>query len=120
MRKFRTASVAATTALALTFAGTSVAHADRDRGKGHDDEVTISTSSELGKEWGAWGEDEDGRPVVDDEHKVTGTDLLGSSVSDDNPEWADNWRDMTYLGIAGSTIGGIFAGLNWLNFVTKR
>jgi hypothetical protein len=119
MRKFRTASVAATTALALTFAGTSVAHADRDKGKDYDDEVTISTSSELGKEWGAWTDGEDG-PVVTDENKVTGTDLLGSTVSDDNPEWADNWRDMTYLGIAGSTIGGIVAGLNWLNFVTTR
>ncbi|MCS5480712.1 hypothetical protein NYP18_13765 [Corynebacterium sp. YIM 101645] len=118
MRNFRTASVAATTALALTFAGTSVAYADsEDRKDGRGS--TIPTSSQIGKEWGAWTDSEDG-PVVEDENKVTGTDLLGSSVSDDNPEWADNWRDMTYLGIAGSTIGSIFAGLNWLNFVTTR
>ncbi|MDO5670967.1 MAG: hypothetical protein Q4G50_13335, partial [Corynebacterium sp.] len=96
MRKFRNATIAAATAVALTLSGTAVASAE-------DNNFSLSSnSSQLGKKQGAWAEGEDGKPVVDIEHQVTGQDLLGKETYGDNPEWAENWKTITTIGAIGA------------------
>lgn len=87
MRNFRTAALAASTAVAVSFAGTAVASA--------------SLSSEVGDK-------------VEADDRVTGVDLLGSETNDkNNPEWSMIWRDVTYAGIAVSVIGAIIGAYNF-------
>lgn len=111
MIKFRNAAVAAATAVALSLTGTAVAHADTDV----EIEGSSTTSSGLGKRTGAWTDGEDGA-VIEADHQVIGTDLLGGAVSDENPEWAEHWMNLTRIGIVGSIVGAVIAGINWLKF----
>ncbi|WIM69989.1 hypothetical protein [Corynebacterium suedekumii] len=122
MRKFRTTAVAAATAFSLTIAGTGVAAAQDDAAEDTQSFNISSNSSQLGEKKDAWEDGEDG-PYIDGPNQVTGTDLLGSSTADKAtdekpgvPEWADDWRNIAYVGVAGSIIGAIVAGINWLKF----
>jgi len=116
MRKFRNATIAAATAVALTLSGTAVATAeDNDPQVGHTS-VSMYGSSQTGKEQDAWKEGEDGKPVVGTEQQVVGTDLLGSTTHDDNPKWAESWKTVTTVGIVGAITGAIIGAVNWLKY----
>jgi len=118
MRKFRTAAVAAATAFSLTIAGTGVAAAEDDAAETNTSSTSsIGTSSQIGADKGASTPNEEtGDPEIRGEHQVIGTDLLGSSEAEGNPQWSEDWKKIAYVGVAGSIIGAIVAGINWLKF----
>lgn len=128
MRNFRTAAVAAATAVTVAFGGTAIASA-ADAGdtpaKNNDtitenqdvnDDATPSEISEaasskdekyptLSSKLGA---------VTDNTVKAKGTDLLGKEVNDKtNPQWAKIWRDGTYALIGTSIAGALIAAYNF-------
>lgn len=114
MRNFRTAAVAAATAVTVAFGGTAVASAETPS---TNENTTSSSSSssltQLGKDWGAWTEGEDGKPVVTPNNQVTGEDMFGTETSEDIPEWASNWKKgATALGIT-SIVGAIIGAYNY-------
>ena len=114
MRNFRTAAVAAATAVTVAFGGTAVASAESSS---TNENTTSSSSSssftQLGKKKGAWSEGEDGKPVVKPEDQVTGEDMFGTETSDNIPEWASDWKKgATALGIT-SVVGAIIGAYNY-------
>ena len=114
MRNFRTAAVAAATAVTVAFGGTAVASAESSS---TNENTTSSSSSssftQLGKKKGAWSEGEDGKPVVKPENQVTGEDMWGNEISENIPEWASDWKKgATALGIT-SVIGAIIGAYNY-------
>ena len=114
MRNFRTAAVAAATAVTVAFGGTAVASAESSS---TNENTTSSSSSssftQLGKKKGAWSEGEDGKPVVKPENQVTGEDMWGTEISENIPEWASDWKKgATALGIT-SVIGAIIGAYNY-------
>lgn len=116
MRKFRNATIAAATAVALTLSGTAVATAEDNDPQVGRTSVSMYGSSQTGKEQDAWKEGEDGKPVVGTEQQVTGTDLLGSITADDNAKWAESWKTVTTVGIVGAITGAIIGAVNWLKY----
>ena len=114
MRNFRTAAVAAATAVTVAFGGTAVASAESSTT--NEDTTSSSSSSsltQLGKKKGAWSEGEDGKPVVKPENQVTGEDMFGKETTDNIPEWASDWKKgATALGIT-SIIGAIIGAYNY-------
>ena len=116
MRKFRNATIAAATAVALTLSGTAVATAEDNDPQVGRTSVSMYGSSQTGKEQDAWKEGEDGKPVVGTEQQVVGTDLLGSITADDNPKWAESWKTVTTVGIVGAITGAIIGAVNWLKY----
>lgn len=140
MRNFRTAAVAAATAVTVAFGGAAVASADtpstnegtsssssaknEDANKGtsssaKDEDAnkgassSSSSLSQLGKKWGAWTEGEDGKPVVKPEHQVTGQDLFGKEKAKDNAKWAEIWRDGTFAALGTAVAGALIAAYNF-------
>ena len=115
MRNFRTAAVAAATAVTVAFGGTAVASA-ADSSSTNENTTSSSSSSsftQLGKKKGAWSEGEDGKPVVKPENQVTGEDMWGTEISENIPEWASDWKKgATALGIT-SVIGAIIGAYNY-------
>ena len=114
MRNFRTAAVAAATAVTVAFGGTAVASAESSS---TNENTTSSSSSssftQLGKKKGAWSEGQDGKPVVKPENQVTGEDMWGTEISENIPEWASDWKKgATALGIT-SVIGAIIGAYNY-------
>ena len=114
MRNFRTAAVAAATAVTVAFGGTAVASAESSS---TNENTTSSSSSssftQLGKKKGAWSEGEDGKPVVKPENQVTGEDMWGTEISENIPEWASDWKKgANALGIT-SVIGAIIGAYNY-------
>lgn len=116
MRKFRNATIAAATAVALTLSGTAVATAEDNDPQVGRTSVSMYGSSQTGKEQDAWKEGEDGKPVVGTEQQVVGTDLLGSITAEDNPKWAESWKTVTTVGIVGAITGAIIGAVNWLKY----
>ena len=114
MRNFRTAAVAAATAVTVAFGGTAVASAESSTANENTGSSFSSSSlTQLGKDWGAWSEGEDGKPVVKPENQVTGEDMFGKETSDSIPEWASNWKKgATALGIT-SIVGAIIGAYNY-------
>ena len=112
MRNFRTAAVAAATAVTVAFGGTAVASAETPS-TNENTTSSSSSSTQLGKDWGAWTEGEDGKPVVTPDNQVTGEDMFGTETSEDIPEWASNWKKgATALGIT-SIVGAIIGAYNY-------
>ena len=114
MRNFRTAAVAAATAVTVAFGGTAVASAETPS---TNENTTSSSSSssftQMGKKKGAWSEGEDGKPVVKPENQVTGEDMWGTEISENIPEWASDWKKgATALGIT-SIVGAIIGAYNY-------
>ena len=112
MRKFRNVALAATTAVALTLGSTAVASAAETPSafeqlssavKNVDTSKDETIPSQIGNE-------------LDKETPVNGRDLLGTETDENAPAWAQIWRDVTYVGVAGTVIGAIIAGINWLKF----
>ena len=126
MRTFRTAAVAAATAVTVAFGGTVVASAETantNEGTSASTENTKEASSssedssssltQLGKKWGAWEADKDGKPVVNPDNKVTGEDMWGEETDPNMPEWASKWKTgVITLGVS-SVIGAIIGAYNY-------
>lgn len=115
MRNFRTAAVAAATAVTVAFGGTAVASAESSATNENTTSSSSSSSSltQLGKDWGAWSEGDDGKPVVEADDQVTGEDMWGTETSDNIPTWASNWKKgATALGIT-SVIGAVIGAYNY-------
>ncbi|OFS19832.1 hypothetical protein [Corynebacterium sp. HMSC04H06] len=115
MRNFRTAAVAAATALTVAVSGTAVASAENANSSSSS---IGSSSSQWGKDLGAWTEGEDGKPVIEDDNQVSGVDLFGSEKADDEdlPDWAVLFRDTTIAGGVLSLVGGLIAAYNYAVF----
>lgn len=105
MRNFRTAAVAAATAATVAFAGTTTAFAQ---------EENTEQKSSFGSSISDWGKDLDSVDEDGNANPVTGVDLFGSSVDDENnPEWAKVWRDGTYAIAGTAVIGAIIGAYNY-------
>ena len=109
MRNFRTAAVALATATTVAFGGVSAATATETENtgalsaaaKGASSEGEGSLSSKAGNATSA-------------DTPANGRDLLGSSVNDDkNPQWAQAWRDATYVGVASAAVSVAVATYNF-------
>ena len=114
MRNFRTAAVAAATAVTVAFGGVAVASAESSTAnESTGSSLSSSSFTQKGKEWGAWTPGEDGKPVVTADNQVTGEDMFGKETSKDIPEWASNWKKgATALGIT-SIVGAIIGAYNY-------
>ncbi|MHB2251624.1 hypothetical protein [Corynebacterium aurimucosum] len=120
MRNFRTAAVAAATAVTVAFGGTVVASAETaNTNKGtsssaeNTNEGSSSSFTQLGKKWGAWEEGEDGKPVVTPDNKVTGEDMWGTETDPNMPEWASKWKKGAIALGVSSVIGAIIGAYNY-------
>ena len=124
MRNFRTAAVAAATAVTVAFGGTAIASAET--GDQNNETITANqdvnddaTPSEISE--AASSKDEKYPTlssklgaVTDNKVKAKGTDLLGKEVNDKtNPQWAKIWRDGTYALIGTSIAGALIAAYNF-------
>lgn len=117
MRKFRNATIAAATAVALTLSGTAVATAEDNDPQVGRSSVSMNTSSQIGKEQDAWWVNpETGETEIRSDQQVFGTDLLGSITYDNNPKWAESWKTVTTVGIVGAITGAIIGAVNWLKY----
>lgn len=118
MRNFRTAAVAAATALTVAFSGTAIASAEDNVSEDTKSSSSSSSFSQWGKDLGAWSEGEDGKPVIKDENQVSGVDLLGSEKANDEDiaPWAVLFRDATIAGGVLSLVGGLIAAYNYAVF----
>ena len=125
MRNFRTAAVAAATAVTVAFGGTVVASAEtantnegtsastENTKEGSSNEDSSSSLTQLGKKWGAWQEGEDGKPAVTSDNTVTGEDMWGNETDPKMPEWASKWKTgVITLGVS-SVIGAIIGAYNY-------
>lgn len=108
MRSFRTAAVAGVTAIALSLGTASAAFAQEEGAT----EANLSSGfsalssggfTEVGEDWDA-------------DKPANGRDTLGSSTDHDNqPAWAKNMHDLTWLGGIASLLGVvIFPAYNYL------
>lgn len=140
MRNFRTAAVAAATAVTVAFGGTVVASAEtantnegttssaENTNEGsssnensnedsssaeNSNEGSSSSFTQLGKKWGAWEEGEDGKPVVNPDNKVTGEDMWGKETDPNMPEWASKWKKGAIALGVSSVIGAIIGAYNF-------
>lgn len=125
MRNFRTAAVAAATAVTVAFGGTVVASAEtantnegttsstENTNEGSSNEGSSSSFTQLGKKWGAWEEGEDGKPVVNPDNKVTGEDMWGTETDPNMPEWASKWKKGAIALGVSSVIGAIIGAYNY-------
>lgn len=112
MRNFRTAAVAAATAVAVSFAGTTVATAQSStEAPAASDAATATEAPTLSSKLG---------DATNADNNVIGTDLLGSSTKDENgkelaadSEWALIWRDATYAAVAAGVVGALIAAYNY-------
>ncbi|MEX3513922.1 MULTISPECIES: hypothetical protein [unclassified Corynebacterium] len=118
MRNFRTAAVAAATALTVAFSGTAIASAEDNVSKETKSSSIGSLSSQWGKDLGAWTEGEDGKPVVKDENQVTGDALFGEHQADreDIVDWGNLFKDATIAGGVLTLVGGLIAAYNYAVF----
>lgn len=110
MRNFRTAAVAAATAVTVAFSGTAIASAQEGEGSANNTETTQSSTGSS-----AWqiGESLE----VQDKPTVTGVDLFGSSVDDENnPEWAKLWREGTFVLFGTAVVGAAIGAYNYAVF----
>lgn len=117
MRNFRTAAVAASTAVAVAFGGAAAATAEEAPVKQE------SLSSNLSSAFKAFKEDEnDNYPTLsskwgaatDADREVIGGNLLGERTDDENnPLWSKIWRDGTYALLGTAAAGAVIAAYNY-------
>ena len=123
MRNFRTAAVAAATAVTVAFGGTAIASAETTENNEtiveNPDVAKDATSSDI---FNALSSNDDKYPtlsskvgaVTDNKVKAKGTDGFGEDVNDDtNPQWFKIWRDGTYALIGTSVAGALIAAYNF-------
>ncbi|KXI15996.1 hypothetical protein HMPREF3227_02151 [Corynebacterium sp. CMW7794] len=109
MRNFRTAAVALATATTVAFGGVSAATAAETENTGALSAAAKGASSEGEGSLSSKAGDATGKDTP-----ANGRDLLGSSVDDDkNPQWAQLWRDTTYVGVAAAAVSVAVATYNF-------
>ena len=128
MRNFRTAAVAAATAVTVAFGGTAIASAADAGDTSAKDNTTIEENQDVTKDatssdiFNALSSNDDKYPtlssklgaVTDNKVKAKGTDGFGEVVNDDtNPQWFKIWRDGTYALIGTSVAGALIAAYNF-------
>lgn len=106
MKNFRKAALAAATASAVAFAGTSVAAAQEEGAESSLPAATAEGSLSNGSwDWGTH---------LDADTPVTGTELLGSEGGEGIAAWGAIWKYGTYALVAGAIAGLIIGGINQL------
>ena len=109
MRNFRTAAVALATATTVAFGGVSAATAAETENTGALSAAATGASSEGKGSLSSKAGDATGKDTP-----ANGRDLLGSSVNDEkNPQWAQLWRDTTYVGVAAAAVSVAVATYNF-------
>lgn len=109
MRNFRTAAVALATATTVAFGGVSAATAAETENTGALSAATEGASSKGEGSLSSKAGDATGKDTP-----ANGRDLLGSSVNDENnPQWAQLWRDTTYVGVAAAAVSVAVATYNF-------
>ena len=114
MRNFRTAAVAAATAVSVAFGGTAIASAEENNRDNFAETLSSTTKDvqndkgeypTLSSKWGAHTESDE---------PAFGANLFGKRIDDSvNPTWSTLWRDGTAaLGIT-SVIGAIIGAYNY-------
>lgn len=126
MRNFRTAAVAAATAVTVAFGGTAIASAETGEKPAENNKIVENqdvtkdaTSSEISEALSSKDEDYPTASsklgaVTDNKEKAKGTDLFGKKVNDEaNPQWSKIWRDGTYALIGTTIAGALIAAYNF-------
>ena len=116
MRNFRTAAVAASTAVAVAFGGAAAASAEDAPVKEENLSSNLSSAFDnykqqdsefetLSSKWGA---------ATDADREVIGGNLLGERTDDENnPLWSKIWRDGTYALLGTAAAGAVIAAYNY-------
>lgn len=116
MRNFRTAAVAASTAVAVAFGGAAAASAEDAPVKEENLSSNLSSAFDkykqldgefetLSSKWGA---------ATEANQKVNGGDLLGERTHDEsNALWSKIWRDGTYALLGTAAAGAVIAAYNY-------
>lgn len=116
MRNFRTAAVAASTAVAVAFGGAAAASAEEATVKEENLSSNLSSAFDKYKEldgefetlsskWGA---------ATEADHEVIGGNLLGERTHDErNALWSKIWRDGTYALLGTAAAGAVIAAYNY-------
>lgn len=129
MRNFRTATVAAATAVAVSFTGITAASAEEQNtdSKSSFVEGSAKLSSEEKQEILS-SENTDESPnlsskigkVMNADEDASGSEFLGSSKGNKedngditNPGWARLWRDGNVVAAIGTVVGGIITAYNY-------
>ncbi|WP_193024359.1 hypothetical protein [Corynebacterium casei] len=131
MRNFRTATVAAATAVAVSFTGITAASAAEDEQQHEDnassfvegssvlssDDAQETLSSENTEEYptlsSKFGD------LMNADESTSGADFLGNEKGENgdddetNPGWARLWRDGNVVAAIGTVVGGIVAAYNY-------
>ncbi|MGV3071637.1 hypothetical protein ACEE90_04230 [Corynebacterium phoceense] len=114
MRNFRTAAVAAATAVTVALSGTAIASAQSEP-----DQKPATNSSKISEALSS--KPEEGKTLsskvgdaTDGDEEVAGANLLGKRTDDaNNPEWAKIWRDGTFALIGTTIAGALIAAYNF-------
>ena len=132
MRNFRTAAVAAATAVAVSFTGITAASAEDDAATHEDSQSSFNEcSSVLSSDRGEdvlSSDDEEKYPTLSSkfgelmnaDDTTTGSDLIGEEQGNEgdngdvtNPGWARIWRDGNIVAAIGTVVGGVIAAYNY-------
>lgn len=116
MRNFRTAAVAASTAVAVAFGGATAASAEDAPVKEENLSSNLSSAFDnykeqdgefvtLSSKWGA---------ATQADKEVIGGNLLGERTHDEsNALWSKIWRDGTYALLGTAAAGAVIAAYNY-------
>ena len=130
MRNFRTAAVAAATAVAVSFTGITAASAQDDQQHENNESSFVEGSSVLSSEDAQShlsSETTEESPnlsskigdLMNADKNTSGSDLFGEEQGPEgegditNPGWARLWRDGNIVAAIGTVVGGIIAAYNY-------
>ena len=131
MRNFRTAAVAAATAVAVSFTGISAATAQDEQQHEDNESSFVEGSSVLSSEDAQdslSSENTEESPnlsskigdLMNADKNTSGSDLFGEEQGNEgdngditNPGWARLWRDGNIVAAIGTVVGGIIAAYNY-------
>lgn len=131
MRNFRTAAVAAATAVAVSFTGITAASAQDEQQHENNDSSFVEGSSVLSSEDAQShlsSENTEESPnlsskigdLMNADEDASGSEIFGDEKGNQgdngditNPGWARLWRDGNIVAAIGTVVGGIIAAYNY-------
>lgn len=129
MRNFRTAAVAAATAVAVSFTGITAASAEDEQQHEDNQSSFVEGSSLIGTKdaQDSLSSNEDDSnlssrigDLMNADEDTSGSELLGDKKGNKedngditNPGWARLWRDGNIVAAIGTVVGGIIAAYNY-------
>ncbi len=129
MRNFRTAAVAAATAVAVSFTGITAASAQDEQQHENNESSFVEGSSVLSSEdaQDSLSSNEDDSnlssrigDLMNADEDTSGSELIGDEKGNEgdngditNPGWARLWRDGNIVAAIGTVVGGIIAAYNY-------